>query len=213
MDVIRNDDFIEWTQWRTKMKQLDIFSYRFLPVCLFPFPALSHDPNTAHSFSFWHLQGGEPFLGQEWKGLVRSWPSQCSLFPEPRPLCSSGAQSREGGNEWADLPFSSPHPTQPLEESKGERKAWGCCCSHLLSYHCGLLQALPTFRCLQGSIRHQGLCQKAHATLKNSLHIILPEKSHRLFLIVTVTTTFHSFLLLFFNVNTVGLCVTPFLRM
>ena len=140
MDVIRSDDFIGWTQWSTKMKRLDIFSYCFLPVCISPFSAFSHDPNN-HSFSFCHLQVGELFFScTNEKVSFTLHQGNASLFPKPRPLCSSGNWSREGGNEWSDLSFSSSHPTHPMEESKEERKACGHCYSPLLAYDCRLLQ-------------------------------------------------------------------------
>ena len=137
-----------------------------------------------------------------------------SLFPKPRPLCSSETWTGEGGNERSDHSFSSPYPTHPMEESKGERMACGRCYSPLLACDCGLLQRTshlqipPRQHQAPGSMP-KSTCYPKKFTSNNPLWEIL----YRLFLIVTVTTTFHSILLLFFNVNTVGLYLTPFLRM
>ena len=160
------------------MKRLDIFSYRFLPVCISPFSAFSHDPNTAIAFlsvtfrqenCFSHA-GMERSHSLSIKAMLLS-----SLSPGLSVVQGIGAEEVMNG-----LIFHSPCPTRltPWKNPRGKGRPVDAATPLSQSTISDCSNELPTFRYLQGSIRDQGLCQKAHATLKNSLQIILSEKSH-----------------------------------
>lgn len=129
-----------------RWRGLTFFSDHCHPVCFIssPFSSLSHDPEGAHSF---------PFTFREWNCFVCRKEKvpfdldqvNASLFPEPRPFCTSGTWSTKGGNEWSGISFSLSHPTHHMEKStypypNGERKACVPLLPLLLVYYCGLLQ-------------------------------------------------------------------------
>ena len=161
------------------MKRLDIFSYRFLPVCASPFSAFSHDPNTAIAFLSVTFRQGNCFSRAGMK-RSRSLSIKSVLLSSLSPGLSVVQRLGPEKEVMSGLIIHSPHPTllTPWKNLRG--KGWPVDAATPLSQPmiADCSNELPTFRYLQGSIRHQGLCQKAHATLKNSLQIILCEKSH-----------------------------------
>lgn len=86
----------------------------FSPTVSFQFALLHSLPwsKHSHSFSFCHLQEGELFFScRNEKVSFTLDQVSASLFPKPRPLCSSETWTGEGGNERSDHSFSpySPH--------------------------------------------------------------------------------------------------------
>ena len=138
MNVIRSDDFTGRTRRSTKMKRLDIFSYRFLPVCASPFSAFSHDPNTAIAFLSVTFRKGNCFSRAGMK-RSRSLSIKSVLLSSLSPGLSVVQRLGPEKEVMSGLIIHS-HPTHPMEESKGERMACGRCYSPLLACDCGLLQ-------------------------------------------------------------------------
>ena len=184
------------------MKRIDFF---------FPTIAIQFAPSVLHSLPLAMIQK-EPiaFLSvtfREWNCFMCRKEKvpfdldqvNASLFPEPRPFCTSGTWSRKGGSEWSGISFSSSHPTHAMEKSthpypKGERKACVPLLPLLLAYCCGLLQPTSHLWIPPRQYQAQGSMLKStfYPPKFTSNHPFW-EISYRLFLVGTVTTTLFPF--------------------